>query len=980
MNQEASKKRRKSYHSANSSISSHFFSLLHPLFAEPQRPGVNSVFRDIHGPCTPYFDQRALAGCGARILARRCTSLTLQYSPSLQTLVWYPRRASASALFHSTYTTRGNWPFFPIILCASPEFTLTHRSAFHLDGLRSRRYSLELIRAVAQPTSDRDPSPGAGPATAPLHLIWWHLAVTSEAEGQHLKVTTFPDTLYTEAWRVKRRCGILPKTLASRFPPANSTSSTPQEPPLNWAEALQEAHTLRAIMASPATSTFRPPISPPAPVYLRSSPPPPTESDIPPPPPFRKGLSDSPEAKPNAQKISRKPLRPTPLEIGHDAVIHNSPVSPVKIDDGSELPQASSALIEHSNDGYSEHTPPVETFSRMSVNDWPHSQQQGAGAGLPNSVPPPRADSIPPIQLSQPQDHRHTPASGSSWSLVGPPGKDETQSHDKANAMPEEHSSNKSTNDASDVSRGSVDSMPEPAEIYQPLQYHHQPFRDITNGPNGAGPNGNLATARKSSAGLSIPRPSSAYSSVSDLANRGRNLSPHPSPNSQARGSSRHSTASPDNRPLSYIDLMNVPYPQPPPAPTAMSKSYLRAFVGNNASLLGHKQTFEMYLANVKKANDPSIQYEFAVFMVNAVREMPPEELEDGESSTHSGAESSEITRARLLREARSILQLLASRGHPFSQYYLADGYASGLFSNGKEDYDRAFPLFVAASKHGHAEAGYRVGLCYEFGWGSKLDGAKAAQFYRQAASKNHPGAMLRLAKACLAGQMGLGKRYREGVTWLKRAAESVDELYNAGPYELGLLHETGYGDDVFPDPSYAAQLFTKSAELGHPEANYRLGDAYEHGKLNCPRDPALSVHFYTGAAQAGHPLAMMALCAWYLVGAQPVLDKDESEAYEWAKRAAETGLAKAQYAVGYFTEMGIGCRRDPLEANVWYVKAADQGDERAKHRIAAIMAAAEGANPATPVATTNSGSKQKSKSDTSPGGDKAKPKRFGIF
>jgi TPR repeat protein len=57
----------------------------------------------------------------------------------------------------------------------------------------------------------------------------------------------------------------------------------------------------------------------------------------------------------------------------------------------------------------------------------------------------------------------------------------------------------------------------------------------------------------------------------------------------------------------------------------------------------------------------------------------------------------------------------------------------------------------------------------------------------------------------------------------------------------------------------------------------------------------------------------------------------------------ALAGLPKAEYAVGYFTEMGIGCRRDPLEANVWYVKAADQGDERAKHRIAAIRAAASG-------------------------------------
>jgi TPR repeat protein len=48
---------------------------------------------------------------------------------------------------------------------------------------------------------------------------------------------------------------------------------------------------------------------------------------------------------------------------------------------------------------------------------------------------------------------------------------------------------------------------------------------------------------------------------------------------------------------------------------------------------------------------------------------------------------------------------------------------------------------------------------------------------------------------------------------------------------------------------------------------------------------------------------------------------------------------------------MGIGCRRDPLEANVWYVRAADQGEERAKHRIAAIRAAVAGADPLTAAA-----------------------------
>jgi len=68
-------------------------------------------------------------------------------------------------------------------------------------------------------------------------------------------------------------------------------------------------------------------------------------------------------------------------------------------------------------------------------------------------------------------------------------------------------------------------------------------------------------------------------------------------------------------------------------------------------------------------------------------------------------------------------------------------------------------------------------------------------------------------------------------------------------------------------------------------------------------------------------------------------------------------GLPKAEYACGYFTEMGIGCRRDPLEANVWYVKAADSGDERAKQRLAIIQAASSG-QPRAPANNKNTKSK----------------------
>lgn len=472
-----------------------------------------------------------------------------------------------------------------------------------------------------------------------------------------------------------------------------------------------------------------------------------------------------------------------------------------------------------------------------------------------------------------------------------------------------------SGSDSRHTSGGSYVSVSEPEDSIQPLQYHHHPFQ-IRDGrgsadssssntetrrfPDGAPPvpphNHLSPNGSSTRLGANLPRPSSAYSSGSELAPSGRTHSPQfartPSP----------SRLSPDPRPMSYVDLLSVPYPQPPPAPSNLDNAHLRSAVGDSASLLSTRKTLEMYRANVKKTNDPTLQYEFAVFMINAAQELPTSET-DGDAqrqpsprptrdyeSPHRDNSTPGGSPADLLREAKQILQKLSDRSYPYAQYYLADGYASGLFNKGVEDNDRAFPLFVAASKHGHAEAGYRAALCYEFGWGSRKDTQKAVQFYRQSASKNHPGAMSRLGKACLTGEMGLGNRYREGVKWLKRAAESADFQYNSAPYELGLLHETGYGDDIFKDESYAAQLFTQSADLGHVEANYRLGDSYEHGKISCPRDPALSVHFYTGAAQRGHPLAMMALCAWYMVGAEPVLEKDENEAYEWARKAAETG------------------------------------------------------------------------------------------
>lgn len=475
--------------------------------------------------------------------------------------------------------------------------------------------------------------------------------------------------------------------------------------------------------------------------------------------------------------------------------------------------------------------------------------------------------------------------------------------------------------------KGSVtdDGALQPEPVPQ-LQYHHSAFLPrpasmaVVQDPR-AQSNPNLAEAAGSinrhltpttnyMRRSSLPRPQSAYSVYSDFGPRGR--SPAFLGGAQARAPSAHSRKSPETRPSSFAELLNVPYPQPAPAPITFDNSQLRSAVGNNASLLSAEKTLEMYRQNVKKTNDFSILYSFAVFLIATAQEqgLDLQDTKKTKSPKPGAADGRASSPHDLVREARAILQKLSNNGYPFAQYYLADGYASGLFSKGKEDYNSAFPLFVLAAKHGHAESAYRTALCYEFGWGCRKDPAKAVQFLRTAASKRHPGAMTRLGKACLSGDLG-EKRYREGIKWLKLASEAADTIYNAAPYHLGCLYETGYGDDVFLDESYAAELFTQAADLGHPEANYRMGDAYEHGKLSCPRDPALSVHFYTGAAERGHAAAMMGLCAWYMVGAEPVLEKDEEEAYEWARRSAELGKFSPEIPLSHlfgFADSG-GCR-----------------------------------------------------------------------
>jgi uncharacterized protein len=486
---------------------------------------------------------------------------------------------------------------------------------------------------------------------------------------------------------------------------------------------------------------------------------------------------------------------------------------------------------------------------------------------------------------------------------------------------------------------------------------------------------------RPLSGGRRLVRPASSRSSMSSLDYHANNIHFAGGPPPSVHEYNSHS-----RRPSSTLSLNETASQYASASMFDLNQSYLTPHFGANASssLMPRIKTIELYRQNAKKSNDPLIQFQFAQYMLQTallsgtsnnsntpISMRPHSTTSSGSSSSTpsdanlslfvpdqnsfsqprasfdsktmskgkkgqlSPADQEKKIKADLLKEAISHLRKLSDKGFADAQYLLGDAYASGAL--GKPDFKESFTLFQLAAKHGHAEAAYRAALCLEEGWGTSKDIRRAIQFLRSAATKNQPGAMFRLGMACFHGRMGFAnnsKIKQEGIKWLTRAAESANEIYPQGPYELAKIYEEGYKDIVFKDLQYTVQLYVRSADLHFAPAAAKLGAAYEYGSLGCPQDAPLSIHYYTIAAMAGDPNSMLAMCAWYMVGADPVLPRNEEEAYEWALRAAQRGLGKAQYAVGYFLENGIGCERDILESTKWYRQAAERGDERAAERL----------------------------------------------
>jgi localization factor PodJL len=98
-------------------------------------------------------------------------------------------------------------------------------------------------------------------------------------------------------------------------------------------------------------------------------------------------------------------------------------------------------------------------------------------------------------------------------------------------------------------------------------------------------------------------------------------------------------------------------------------------------------------------------------------------------------------------------------------------------------------------------------------------------------------------------------------------------------------------------------------------------------------------------AAQRGDPGAEFEVAARLAEGKG--VKQDFKLAMTWFQRAANHGLAPAQYRLGTLYERGLsGTKPDLQRARIWYKRAADQGNVKAMHNLAVLSAGRESGKP----------------------------------
>lgn len=223
--------------------------------------------------------------------------------------------------------------------------------------------------------------------------------------------------------------------------------------------------------------------------------------------------------------------------------------------------------------------------------------------------------------------------------------------------------------------------------------------------------------------------------------------------------------------------------------------------------------------------------------------------------------------------------------------------YNSKLFAEAKE-------YFIKAAGLGSVKSSYYLGFMYNMGFGVEKDNSEAFKWYKLSAEQGNEDAIIILKSPPLLEDFNKPK----DLFWKGLRAYEQEDLSKAFKYYL------------------------LSSKQGFPIAQYSLACMYYSG-LGVSKNFNEAIKWTRLAASQGDYHAQIALGDIYYDGMNGEFTDiaiDYQEAAKWYRLAAGEGVAHAQYRLGIMYKDGKGFNQNFIEAEKWFLLAAEQGNIKA--------------------------------------------------
>ncbi|CAM0137443.1 hypothetical protein VKS41_003195 [Umbelopsis sp. WA50703] len=336
---------------------------------------------------------------------------------------------------------------------------------------------------------------------------------------------------------------------------------------------------------------------------------------------------------------------------------------------------------------------------------------------------------------------------------------------------------------------------------------------------------------------------------------------------------------------------------------------------------------------------------------------IPEESESDSEASQDSKLETVSDERKNDIEWLKEQVQ----QGSAEAMYYLAKNYSDC------GDDDSAFEYYEMAAELDNVDSIRELGKCYHRGRGCIRDVPRAVQLYKTAAaSKDHLALTLlgqiyergfnnviprdpEAASQCYTAAMDYGSvnaiylaaqmhhtrgEYEKAIGMYRTAADQGNVMANVMCARYAL---TGLGG-VEKNQEQGFQTLLKIAKADCSEAFNSVAQCYEMG-IGTEKNDAHALEWFLKSASVVKDANAM-----YHIGCMIEegrgTGESPAEALNWYQLANETGRHRsAQYKIGVFHKEGLGgVTQDLGVAQLYFKKAADQGEEKAMQELAQLF------------------------------------------